>query len=68
LLQVEYSPIAEAEKLDLSDNHLYQSLLGNLYTDVDNKKALQHFETALALAKTSAEKTVIESNIARLLK
>ena len=31
--------IIEAEKLNLSDNHLYHSLLGNLYADIDQTKA-----------------------------
>ncbi len=35
--------IREAEKLDLADNHLYHSLLGELYRDVDNAMALKHF-------------------------
>jgi len=60
--------IIEAEKLQLTDNHLYHSLLGSLYAAVDNRKALHHFETALSLAKTSAEKKVIEANIAKMLK
>src|SRR5665213_3431386 len=30
--------IIEAEKINLTDNHLYHSLLGWLYTDVDNQK------------------------------
>lgn len=58
--------IIEAEKLNLTDNHFYYSLLGNLYTDVDNKKALVHFETALKLAGSDADKTTINRNIERL--
>jgi len=60
--------IVEAEKLKLTENHLYHSLLGNLYTDIDNTRASQHFYTAMALAKTNADKTVIAANIARLTK
>lgn len=55
--------ITEAEKLNLTDNHFYYSLLGNLYTDVDNKKAQQHFEKALVLAKTEADKNIITKNM-----
>lgn len=55
--------IAEAEKLQLNENHLYHSLLGNLYTEVDHSKALSHFNTALKLAKTTADKQVISQNI-----
>jgi RNA polymerase sigma factor (sigma-70 family) len=55
--------ITEAEKLNLWDNHLYYSLLGNLYTGLDNKKALQHFETALKLAHSNPDKAIITRNI-----
>lgn len=58
--------ITEAEKLNLTDNHFYYSLLGNLYVDFDNKKALQQFETALGLAKTLADKNIISKNIEQL--
>ncbi|MEP7255873.1 MAG: DUF6596 domain-containing protein [Ferruginibacter sp.] len=59
--------IAEAEKLDLTGNHLYHSLLGNLYSDLDNKKALQHFQMALNLARSNADKASITKNINRLI-
>ncbi|GAA3945711.1 RNA polymerase subunit sigma [Chitinophaga oryziterrae] len=55
--------IIEAEKLQLTDNHFYYSLLGYLYTDVDNEKALKHFKTALSLANSGADKAVIIKNI-----
>jgi len=58
--------IKEAEKLNLTDNHFYYSLLGNLYTEIDSKKALQHFKTALDLAKTTSDKNVISRNIDQL--
>ncbi len=58
--------ITEALKLNLDDNHLYHALLGNLYTTVDNTMALQHFEKALQLAKSNADKVVIANNIERL--
>ena len=58
--------IVEAEKLNLTDNHFYYSLLGNLYTDLDNEKALLHFETALKLTNSAADKTTIIRNINRL--
>ncbi|HCN84501.1 MAG TPA: RNA polymerase subunit sigma [Sphingobacteriaceae bacterium] len=60
--------IIEAEKLNLSGNHLYHSLLGNLYTGFNNKKALEHFYTALKFAKTKADKTIITNNIHSLTK
>jgi len=59
--------IHEAEKLNLANNHLYYSLLGYLYTDVDNEKAVSHLRTALRLAKSKADKSTITSNINKLL-
>jgi RNA polymerase sigma-70 factor (ECF subfamily) len=58
--------IAEAEKLQLDNYHFYYSLLGNLYTGVDDKKALAHYETALVLAVSDTDKGVIVRNIAKL--
>jgi|SRR5579871_4759156 len=58
--------IIEAEKLNLSDNHFYFTLLGELYKGIDNKKAILNFEKALSLAKTKADKQVIQANIDKL--
>lgn len=59
--------IIEAEKLtQLTDSHLYHSLLGYLYTGVDNEQALQHLQSALRLAKTNEEKNRIRKNIKAL--
>lgn len=58
--------ITEAEKLNLSDMHLYHSLLGNLYTGVDKIKALHHYETALALTNSEKNKLTIIKNIRSL--
>ncbi len=58
--------IVEAEKLQLTDNHFYYSLLGNLYTDIDNKKAVEHFEKALQLANSVSDKNIIKQNIGKL--
>ena len=51
--------LAEAEKINLPHNHFYFTLLGELYTEVDNEKAKAHFEKALSLAKTETEKRII---------
>lgn len=59
--------IKEAEKLQLNDNHLYHSLLGNLYTGIDRAKAIAHYQKAFLLAKTSAHKTVIEKYMSDIL-
>ena len=55
--------IIEAEKIALTDNHLYHSLLGELYTDIDNSKAISHFQRARALAKSSTDKALISNKI-----
>lgn len=56
--------IVEAEKINLADNHLYHSLLGELYMDIDNEKAIQHLQQALALAKSQADKILISGKLA----
>src|SRR3984957_8368157 len=55
--------IAEAEKLQLTDNHYYFTLLGELYTDIDNDKAKQNFQIAFSLAKTQTDKKIISKRI-----
>jgi RNA polymerase sigma factor (sigma-70 family) len=55
--------ISEAEKINLADNYLYHSLLGELYTGVDNMKAISHLQDALTLAKSTADKTLISNKI-----
>jgi predicted RNA polymerase sigma factor len=59
--------IPEAEKLRLVKNHLYYILLGYLYTDVDNTKAVDHFKIALKLAKSETDKANIKKGINKLL-
>jgi RNA polymerase sigma-70 factor (ECF subfamily) len=58
--------ILEAEKLKLVNNHLYYSLLGELYTGVDTDKAGANFQTALSLAKTQADKQAIGKKLDKL--
>ena len=58
--------IREAEKLNLTDNHFYFTLLGELYTDIDNEKAKECFRKALALAKTSTDRQAIQRKIDKL--
>lgn len=56
--------IAEAEKLQLTDNRFYHSLLGELYRDIDNIKAIAYFETALSLTQSEADKALLQKKIA----
>lgn len=58
--------IREAEKLQLTDNHFYFALLGELYTDVDNTKAKEHFQTAYSIAKTDTDKHALQKKIDKL--
>lgn len=58
--------IIEAEKLQLTDNHYYYTLLGELYTGIDNANARQNFQKAIALAKTETDKHTIQKKIDEL--
>ena len=58
--------IKEAEKLNLADNHFYFTLLGELYTGIDNLKAKQNFQKALSIAKTQTDKHTIQKKIDNL--
>lgn len=58
--------ITEAEKLNLTNNHFYFTLLGELYINIDNEKATRHFVQALTLAKTQTDKQTIQKKINRL--
>ena len=55
--------ILEAEKLNLSNNHFYYALLGDLYTGIDNIIACQHFQSALLLARSQPDKLAIQKKI-----
>jgi RNA polymerase sigma-70 factor (ECF subfamily) len=55
--------IVEAESLRLSGNLFYHSLLGELFTGVDNGMAIQHLEKALELAGTQPERAVLAAKL-----
>ncbi|WP_340064954.1 RNA polymerase sigma factor [Ascidiimonas aurantiaca] len=59
--------VKEAEKLKLSGNYWFHMLLGNLYVDLDDKKASHHFKKASKLAKNEAEKEFIENRMELLI-
>jgi RNA polymerase sigma-70 factor (ECF subfamily) len=59
--------LKEAEQLPLDHNHFYFILLGELYKEIDIKKARSNFEWAQSLAKTETEKQGIQQKIDRLL-
>jgi len=58
--------ITEAEKLKLHDNHFYFTLLGELYSDIDNGKAKELFTQAYSLAKTETDRKTIQKKIESL--
>ena len=55
--------IIEAEKLQLTSNHYYYTLLGELYIDIDRNKAKTNFQIAYSLAKTQTDKQTIKKKI-----
>jgi RNA polymerase sigma-70 factor (ECF subfamily) len=55
--------IKEAEKIGLTENHLYHALLGELYSGIDNIKAVSHLQKALKFAKSTADKRHISDKI-----
>jgi RNA polymerase sigma-70 factor (ECF subfamily) len=59
--------IIEAEKIKLTQNHLYHSLLGELYTGIDNTKAITHLKNALTLAKSTTDQVLISNKIFELI-
>ena len=61
-----HEAIIEAEKLNLTNNHFYFTLLGELYTEIDNNKARQNFQKAISLAKTQTDKQIIQKKIDKL--
>ncbi len=62
------SALAEAEKLDLENNHFYFLLLGELYKSIDSEKAKINYRKAYSLAKTETEKKGILEKIDELSK
>ncbi len=60
--------IAAAEKLQLTDNPYYYTLLGELYKDIDNSRAMAHLHMAHSLAKTQADRRSIERALQKMPK
>lgn len=58
--------IAEAEKLELFSNHFYFTLLGELYTGIDDNNAKENFQKAILLAKTDTDKRTIQNKINKM--
>lgn len=60
--------IAEAEKLHMPENNHYHGLLGYLYIGTDLDKAIEHYQLAIRLTKSKAEKQTLIKEIERLSK
>ena len=58
--------IQEAEKLNLTHNPFYFSLLGELYTDIDKEKAIINYKKALPLLNSEISKQVILRKLEKL--
>lgn len=55
--------LAEAEKLQLTNNRFYYVLLGELFSGKNNQEAAKHFLTAISLSKNENERQVITKKI-----
>ncbi|MEJ7766582.1 MAG: hypothetical protein WKF89_02140 [Chitinophagaceae bacterium] len=55
--------IQEALNLKLLGNLFYHSLLGELYTCLNNQQAIQHFQYALELAGSEQERAVLANKV-----
>jgi RNA polymerase sigma factor (sigma-70 family) len=55
--------ISEAAKLNLTENHFYYTLMGELYTDIDKARSIVNFQMALSLAKTDTDRLTIQRKI-----
>jgi len=55
--------LVELEKLKLENNHFYFLLLGEIYKNIDDRKAKFNFQKAYSLAKTQPEKEIIKKKI-----
>lgn len=55
--------IMEAEQLHLTGNRFYFTLLGELYTGIDDEQATFNFKQALSLTKSDMDKQVIQRKL-----
>lgn len=63
-----HAAIAEAEKLNLTDNHFYYSLLGYLHTGINNSIAISYCEMAEQNAKTDNDRLLLNKRLNDLKK
>ncbi|MFT3935669.1 MAG: sigma factor [Chitinophagaceae bacterium] len=60
--------IAAAEKMALEGNGYYHALLGYLYASTDVRKAIEHYQKAIAITKSKTEQQAMAKEIKRLTK
>ncbi len=58
--------LKEALKIKLQDNHLYHSLLAELYSESNPEKQKQHLEKSLLLAKSEQDINLIKRKLDRI--
>lgn len=58
--------IQETERLNLTGNPYYYKVLGYLYEPIDKVKAIDHYQNAIKLTRSKAEKQMIQKEIDRL--
>jgi len=58
--------IAEARKLDLQGNRFYYTLLGELFTGINNETARSFLEKALQLARTDTDRQILRGKLTEL--
>lgn len=58
--------IVEAEKLRLTENPFYYTLLGELYKGTDPHKATENFQRALSLARTNTDRQALRQKLEKL--
>jgi RNA polymerase sigma factor (sigma-70 family) len=58
--------IAQAEKLQMNDNHYFLVLMGELYSGFRNDKSIEYFRKAEQLAKSKMEKQILKRKIERM--
>jgi RNA polymerase sigma-70 factor (ECF subfamily) len=58
--------IQEVEKLNLTTNNHYYSLLGYLYATIDVGKSINFYKQAIALTKSGIEKQTLTKEVERL--
>ena len=55
--------LKQALKIDLKQNHLYQSLLAELYSEIDKQKQIEHLNLALKLTKNEKDSILLEHKL-----